>query len=66
MDDKKDGEIRDPDFFKIGGKKKKLVWSMMVIVASSTQQEGIIFCLYLYRIAIICYFLAFPVAVVTD
>lgn len=46
--------------------KKKLVWSMMVIVASSTQQEGIIFCLYLYRIAIICYFLAFPVAVVTD
>lgn len=52
-------------FFKLGGK-KKLVWSMMVIVASSTQQEGIIFCLYLYRIAIICYFLAFPVAVVTD
>lgn len=22
MDDKEDGEIRDPDFFKIGGKKK--------------------------------------------
>lgn len=65
MDDKKDGEIRDPDFFKLGGK-KKLVWSMMVIVASSTQQEGIIFCLYLYHIAIMCYFLAFPVAVVTD
>lgn len=52
-------------FFKLE-EKKKLVWSMMVIVASSTQQEGIIFCLYLYRIAIICYFLAFPVAVVTD